>query len=94
MAVSAGKNLGSYEILSHLGSSGMGEVCRAGLLTSLNHPNIAAIYGREESDGIRMIREGGPEAASQINVVLNQFEELCAVTSDEWGGGRQKSYGT
>ena len=83
MAVSADKNLGSYEILSHLGFGGMGEVYRAGLLTSLNHSNIAAIYGLEESDGIRIIQEGGPEAASKINIMRNQFEELCAVTSYE-----------
>ncbi len=83
MALSPGRRLGPYEILSPLGAGGMGEVHRARdtrlqrdvaikalpeefaqvpgrltrferearVLASLNHPNIAAIYGLEESDG-------------------------------------------
>jgi serine/threonine protein kinase len=79
--------LGQYEVLSHIGSGGMGEVYQANdtklgrdvaikvlpdnfardperlarfkreakLLASLNHPNIAAIYGLEESDGIHFL---------------------------------------
>jgi serine/threonine-protein kinase len=81
MAISAHTRLGSYEVISPLGSGGMGEVYRARdtnlrrdvaikvlpdafakdperlgrferearILASLNHPNIAAVYGLERS---------------------------------------------
>src|SRR5262245_52279397 len=87
MTLAAGARLGSYEIVSPLGSGGMGEVFRARdtklnrdvalkvlpdsfatdverlarfkreaqLLASLNHPNIGAIYGLEDSDGVQAL---------------------------------------
>jgi eukaryotic-like serine/threonine-protein kinase len=100
VGLSAGARLGSYEILSLLGSGGMGEVyqardsklCRfvaikvlpsdvakdpekvdrfqreAKVLASLNHPNIASIYGFEDSDkpGLVMELVEGPTLANRI----------------------------
>ena len=64
----------------------------ARLLASLNHPNIAAIHGLEEHDGLRylvpnydvssdgqsfvMIKGEQESAPAQLNIVLNWFEEL------------------
>src|SRR4029434_6492992 len=82
-----GTKLAHYEITSHIGSGGMGEVYQATdsklgrsvaikclpeafshdnervarferearVLASLNHPNIAAIFGVEESDGRKFL---------------------------------------
>src|SRR5262245_1064085 len=101
MSLSAGDQVGHYEITGSLGAGGMGEVYRARdtklgrdvalkvlpdvftldadrlarfkreaqVLASLNHPNIGAIYGLEESTDVQaLVLElvEGPTLADRI----------------------------
>ncbi len=52
------------------------------MLASLNHPNIASIYGVEESDGIRcLVLElvEGPTPAERIKAEVQAGNSACEV---------------
>ena len=106
--------VGPYEVISLLGSGGMGEVFRARdtklnrdvalkvlpeaftldadrlarfkreaqVLASLNHPNIGAIYGLEESNGVlALVLElvAGPTVADRLTQGPFPFDEAVSV---------------
>jgi serine/threonine-protein kinase len=111
-----GTKLAHYEITSHLGTGGMGEVYQATdsklgrrvaikllpeafaqdaervarferearMLASLNHPNIAAIYGVEESGGRKfLVMElvGGDTLAERIKRGAVPLEESLGIAT-------------
>src|SRR5262245_36078988 len=110
-----GTKLAHYEITSHLGTGGMGEVYQARdaklgrevaikllpeaftndidraarfdrearVLASLNHPNIAAIHGIEESGGRRFLvieLAGGETLAERITRSSMPVDESLGIT--------------
>ena len=63
----------------------------AKLLASLNHPNIASIYGLEESDGVKALvleHIEGPTLAERIAEGPIPVEEAIAIGGADCGSSR------
>lgn len=80
MSLATASRLGPYEIVSALGAGGMGpdRLARfsreAQVLASLNHSNIAAIYGIEESNGVTALVMELDEALPSARQIAEALE--------------------
>ncbi len=121
-----GTRLAHYEITSHLGTGGMGEVYQgtdtklgrsvaikflpegfshdaervgrfqreARVLASLNHPNVAAIYGVEEINGrhfLVMELVPGETLKSAFAVARFRWRRHCSLRSRSPKGSRRRT---